>query len=482
MSLSHAISAARSGLQVSSLRADIAATNVSNANTPGYVRRSVLLGETLAGGATTGVGVEGITRSANAYLTSQRMEMGSDLAQASVLASAWQSLSSLLGDSTQGSGLFKLFSEFETALSTAVASPESSIAQTGVIDAANAVVSELNGLSDYVYSQRADADREIAAGVATVNDALQKIEALNTKLSSIDRTTSQAAALMDERQLLVDTISEFIPVQTIDRQNGKLEVLTKEGVYLLAGTARTLEFTPSAVFRPEDTYADGDLSGITVDGLDLTPGQASYSSISSGLLGALFTLRDTDLPHFQNQLDTVAQDLITRLSDDTIDPTKTPGEAGLFVDTDPAAGAGVAGRIALNALVDPAQSGELFRLRDGLGAAAAGPAGNSSILSAIFDALTSTKSLNANGFSGAFSATELVANFSSLTGQARISSEAVRSSTAAQHSIMTDAEQSQTGVDIDDQMQQLLMIEQAYAANARVIEIASQMIQRLMEL
>ena len=39
-----------------------------------------------------------------------------------------------------------------------------------------------------------------------------------------------------------------------------------------------------------------------------------------------------------------------------------------------------------------------------------------------------------------------------------------------------------TGVDVDAQMQDLLLIEQAYAANARVIEIASQMIDRLMEI
>jgi len=41
---------------------------------------------------------------------------------------------------------------------------------------------------------------------------------------------------------------------------------------------------------------------------------------------------------------------------------------------------------------------------------------------------------------------------------------------------------SETGVDIDSQMQDLLAIEQAYAANARVIEIANQMMQKLMEI
>ncbi|MEQ9314357.1 MAG: flagellar basal body rod C-terminal domain-containing protein, partial [Henriciella sp.] len=122
------------------------------------------------------------------------------------------------------------------------------------------------------------------------------------------------------------------------------------------------------------------------------------------------------------------------------------------------------------------------RLRDGLGAAAPGPTGNNTILSAMFSAITSTNSINSNGLQGLFSVAELTANFSSLTGQARISKETILSSTSTQHSIMLEAEMSKTGVDIDTEMQELLAIEQAYAANARVMEIANQLIQRLMEL
>ena len=60
--------------------------------------------------------------------------------------------------------------------------------------------------------------------------------------------------------------------------------------------------------------------------------------------------------------------------------------------------------------------------------------------------------------------------------------EAINSSTQTQLNALRDAETANTGVDIDDQMQDLLIIEQAYAANARVIQTASQMLDRLMEL
>ena len=76
----------------------------------------------------------------------------------------------------------------------------------------------------------------------------------------------------------------------------------------------------------------------------------------------------------------------------------------------------------------------------------------------------------------------MVAHVASLTGQTRISHESVLSSASTQHDLLIEAELSETGVDIDSQMQDLLAIEQAYAANARVIEIANQMMQKLMEI
>ena len=482
MSLSHAINAARSGLQVSGLRADIVATNVANAQTPGYVRRSVLLSETIVGTDTQGVRATGIGRAQNGGLTAERMSLTSDMSRASVMASTWQTISTRLGDTAEGSGLFSSMQNLESALKTAQTTPESRSSANAVLGAARSLASEFNSLSQMVTNQRAEADREIADGVDVVNKALKDIEALNQQLSKMDRTTGSAAALMDERQRVLDTISEYLPVEAVDRNYGMIDVVTKEGVFLLAGEAKQIAFTPSNAFGPGQSVEGGQLSGLSVDGTDLTPGSSTWSAASSGLFGALFSLRDSDLPDFSRQLDSVAGDLIERLSADGIDPTTASGEFGLFTDSGTPGEPGLAGRIQVNAAVDPAQGGEVWRLRDGMGATAEGSPGNSSILSAMVGALTSARSIGENGIQGSFSSTELSAHLSSIVGQKRVSNEAVLSSTSAQHTMAMEAEQSQTGVDVDAQMQELMLIEQSYAANARVIEVAGQMIQRLMEL
>lgn len=482
MSLSSAINSARSGLHVSSLRAETVATNVANAATAGYVRRSVSVSETIAGQQTTGVTSDGIIRAGNEILSGERRELSSDLSQSNVLSSAWAALSTNLGDTSDGAGLFKSISDFGSAMTVAATSPESTAAAASLLNTANSMTSQFNNLSTVASDMRREADREIANGVNTVNTALQQIQELNRDIAGVDPKSEQAAVIRDERGRVLDQISEYMSIQTYPRDSGTIDVLTTEGVYLVAGTAREIQFDPSAAFSPSQTLAGGQLSGITVDGIDLTPGSASFGAVSSGMFGALFQLRDDDVPQFSAQLDAVADDLITRLSDDSIDPTKLPGEFGLFVDPSPTDGVGVAGRIAVNAVVDPTQGGELSRLRDGVGAVTSGPEGNATILNAMLAAVTAVDTVSNGSISGSFSTSELAAHISSLTGQARIGHESINSSIMAQHEALQEAELSETGVDIDVQMQDLLLVEQAYAANARVIEVASQMINRLMEL
>lgn len=482
MSITSAINAAKSGLQVTSQRADTVASNIANASTPGYVKRAVSISERLTGGQTTGVSSNGIIRTSNDALTRERLGLSSDLAQSNVLSSAWQTVSRQLGNTVDGGGLFEAFANFENALSTAALSPESTAGLSALLNAAQSITNQLNTLSNSVIQLRADADEEINDGVDVLNTALQQIEDLNGQLAGIDRRSNQAAALFDERQRALDTISEYLPIQTVQRDSGAIDVLTKEGVFLLAGKARNVEFSPSFAFGPSQTLASGDLSGLSVDGTNITPGAATFGAVSSGVLGALFQLRDQDLPGYSAQLDTVSLNLISRVSDDAVDPTKVPGEAGIFVDTGINTDPGVAGRLRLNAAVDPSAGGTVTRLRDGIGAVTEGPPGNNQILNNLLSSITSVRSINENGLQGGFSSTELAAQLSSVTGQTSTNHNAVLSSTQAQFSIVVSAEQAEAGVDIDQQLQDLLLVEQAYAANARVIEVANQLLNRLLEL
>jgi len=482
MSITHALQSAKTGLLVNGRRAETTSANVANANTPGYVRRSLSLAENLLDGANAGVKSDGLVRATNPYLTETRRELASELAMAQTQSAAWQRLSTAFGNDSDGTGLFSAYQSLETALDRAANTPESSTFLRTAFDAAKDIVVEFADLSQTARSMRAEADREIAEGVSVVNAALKSIEKLNGRISALDQSSGRAAGLVDERERLLDQIAEFMPVKSVDRGNGNIDVMTNEGVFLLVGEAREVTFTPGQAFGPGASMESGHLSGLAVEGVDLTPAASSYAAISSGRFAALFTLRDSDAPSFTNRLDALATDLVERFSGDAVDPTLTAGEPGLFVDPGPSGEAGIAGRLQLNEAVDPDQGGELRRLRDGLGSAVAGPPGDGSVLRQLHETLTNARPVAANGFSGNYSGSAAVAQVASLTGQARIRNESIESSMQTQYGVASEAELSSTGVNVDAEMQELLLIEQAYAANARVVQTLGQMVDQLMQI
>jgi flagellar hook-associated protein 1 FlgK len=79
-------------------------------------------------------------------------------------------------------------------------------------------------------------------------------------------------------------------------------------------------------------------------------------------------------------------------------------------------------------------------------------------------------------------ALETASEIAASAGSIRAQEEAQWQGSVAYSSALLDAERAETGVDTDAEMQNLILIEQAYAANARVIETVSAMIDRLMEI
>ena len=485
MTISSALTTATSGLSAASKRASVVSSNIANALTPGYARREVGVSEQVVGGRGAGVSIDGVRRAENQALTNDRRAAEGAFGREQTVASTYASFNSALGEPGDGYSLFAQYQNFETALRSLSQTPESQASQTQVLDAAKSLTTTLNQLSADAQTTRRDADAEIARQVASVNDALKQIEKLNRDISIASAGGRDATALEDQRKALIDQVSSVIPVREVARGDNKIDLMTDEGVFLLAGSAREIEFTPANAITPDMTYAGGALSGLSVQGTDITPGGTSSLSVRQGTIAGLFEVRDEIAPGYQAQLDGLARDVMERF--ENIDPTLTPGDPGLFTDAgaafDPAMETGLAGRIAVNAAVDPDQGGAVWRLRDGLGAGAEGPSGNAAIITTMLDALTELRAPPAGtGLNGSLSAAEAAAGVTSSIGGSRISAESQLAATSARAQSLTEAELAATAVDTDQELQQLILIEQAFAANARVIQTADEMIRTLMEL
>jgi flagellar hook-associated protein 1 FlgK len=158
---------------------------------------------------------------------------------------------------------------------------------------------------------------------------------------------------------------------------------------------------------------------------------------------------------------------------------------GLFTDAGnaiaPGATSGLAGRIAVNERVDPAQGGEVWRIRDGLDAATPGPVAATGHVSAMLDAMTASQAASGS-LSRPDTATGLAATLGAVFEQRSQSLEDRAATSQGRLQSLEQAESAVIGVDIDRELQHLILIEQAYAANARVIEVADRLVQRLLEI
>ena len=484
MSLSASLANALSGLTASARAASVVSSNVSNALTEGYARRELNLSPQSVGGTGAGVRIDSVTRVVDRALLTDRRLAGAETGNARLKSGFLDRIETLTGTPEDAGSLSQRIAQLEAALIQASSRPDSQPRLQAVADAANGLAGHLNTLSDAVQQERMDADAGIAAQVRTLNETLVQIDRLNAEIVAQTASGHDATALMDQRQSLVDRVAGIVPVREVARDHDQISLYTTGGAILLEGDPVVVGFSPAGMITPDMTIGSGALSGFTINGRAVPSGDGGV--LGGGTLGALVAIRDDLAPAAQTQLDAVARDLVGRFESPAVDPTLTPGQPGLFTDRgapfDPLIEGGLAGRIALSALVDPAAGGQLWRLRDGLGAAAPGNVGDATLLNALGAALSAAKPPASGSFVGAArSASGLAADLMSGFSGARQQAEALESYSAARHDALKEMQLAQ-GVDTDAEMQTLLMVEQAYSANARVIKTIDELIQQLIGL
>ncbi|KIC49618.1 flagellar hook-associated protein FlgK [Tateyamaria sp. ANG-S1] len=484
MSLTSALSSAMSGIRAASRGSEIVSSNIANANTPGYARRTLSVSSD-SGGAGVGVRINGVVRHVDQQVINDRRLADAEVGYKSETTSALTKIEDLIGTPDNAGSLAARVADFEKSLITATSRPDATERLTSVAFAAKDLASSLNTVAQGIQDTRTQADQSIDAQVRRLDDALKGVETLNARIVASSKVGTEFSALQDQRQLLIDDISEMVPVRMVPRDYGAVALYSTGGAILLEGRAVEVGFEPANVVTPYESIEDGTLSGLTLNGISINTSSES-GRLRGGTLGAQFEIRDEIATDAQTQIDALARDLISRFEDNSVDPTLSPGDAGLFTDAgsafDPADELGVANRIALNTLVDPEESGETWRIRDGLGATAPGDVGNGSLLVALTNTLVATRPQ----LSGSFGASDLgidgiVASLSSQIGADRLRADQQLSFASAQSVELAQVERA-NGVDTDAEIQNLMVLEQAYAANARVISTIDEMFDTLMRI
>ena len=488
MSLSSVVDISRSALSVTSELTGIASRNIANASNSGATRKTADL-VTMFGGAPR---VASIGRSTSGALQDGVIEATSDAARLDVVVAALDKLDLTAGDSQSSASAASKLGVLKAALQTYSANPADRTSAAGVLSSAGEVVSAMHDWAGGADDVRLQANADISASVSNLNTYLKQVGELNAQIVNGTIAGADVTDQLDARDQAIAGISREVGVTVVNRNSNSIALYTDSGMTLFDGEARPVSMQSAPL-------VDGAAGpAVLIDGVPAT-GAGAVMPVSSGRIAGLVEVRDKLATTFSAQLDALAGGLIRAFAEsDQRTPSTLPMAAGLFVSSTstvvPAAGSAVAGlakSIAINATADPSQGGDLLRLRDGgisnpgNGAYlynSTGASGYTGRIQQLADALSQTQTFTAaSGISPSASLSEFAAaSMGWLQGQMQTSSQESSAASAFLQRAQ-DTLNKTSGINIDDEMTQLLDLERTYQASAKLISTVDSMFNTLIQ-
>ena len=459
-----AINSAVAGINVTMAQINLLSQNISNASTPGYTNKTVSQTTDILGNPQLG----SVQRAVDTALQASLNGATGTQNQLNVTVNTLSQLETAFGTPAADTSLAAAITNLQTAFQNLSTTPDQAPLESAAVTAAGQVATTLNTYSQTVSTATSSVQTQLQQGLTTVNQTLQSIATLNTEITQA-ANTQDVTNLQDQRDQAVSTLAGYMNVTTFTKADGALAVYSADGTPLVDAQVGTVGIGGSG-------------------GLQVTnpPSGPQAISVSSGTISGLLTMQNTTLPQVQSQLDDIARALTVQFNSINVplfnDAGTLPlnGAGGLpATTTNPANAtqvAGYAGRIAVNQLV----SGDPSVLHDGAvapnltSAATALAPGDATVINrelAIFSnnsvGFTASTGLPATGSLEGV-ASDFIASQSNQVANAQTALTSQQALTQTLQSKLS----SQTGVSIDSEVAQLEVLQNSYAASARVLTTA----------
>ena len=444
--MSDMLSIGASGLKAYQVALNTVSENISNAGTIGYSRRTATTSEVAAAGSNTslnGMGslVTGIARAGDFYAAAQVRTAGSDLARTETSVTWLDRIESGL----DGNQLSTRLSDFFTASTTLAADPTSLGARASMLEAASGVASAFSSTGKALDQVAEDLDGTAKSSVESLNSATAALARINDGLSRAGTGTAGAAALLDQRDEVLEQMSALTDVSVQFDSIGRATVHgggTAGPVLVDAGQAATVTYSSNSA---------GAVSFNVVNGASLQS-LAPTGGALAGVVDAMQRVVDA-----KGQLQAVAQDFANGVN--------TVQAGGRDLDGNPgqplfALGTGSTAEMAVT-LDDP---------RGIAAAAVGGGSRDNTNLAALAQLRTS------GGYENRI-VDMTTANAATLSQR-----KAVAAAQNTIHDNAVAARDSASGVNLDSEAVDLMRFQQAYAATSRVIQVARETMQTILDI
>lgn len=444
--MSDMLSIGASGVRAYQSALTTVSENIANAGTAGYTRRTAALKEVVAvsgstDGAVTGLGVVagGITRAGNDARAADVRTASSDLAKSETGAAWLQRIENALTGGRLGDQLTGFFTS-----ATAVAADPSSVApRAAMLEAATGVATSFATTGDALDAAAAELDASADAAVSTLNGLLAGLAKINSGLGRTQPGTSGSAALLDQRDKVLEQLSTIADVAVSLDAAGRATVRGGSGGPLLVqGDTATIV-----------TYVRNEEGGTSFavhgngETMALNPGGGALAGMAEG--AQRIAAARTQL----NELAAAFTSGVNAFQANGRDLTGATGQP-MFATGDSPTDIEVV-------LSDPR----------GIAAAAVGGGVRDNRNLAVLASLRTT-----GGFETRM--TDLV----STNAAALSSRESVSEAQSAIRDQAVAARDSASGVNIDEEAVNLMRFQQAYQASSRVIQIARETLQSILDI
>jgi flagellar hook-associated protein 1 FlgK len=299
---SSAMSAAYAQLQTSG-------QNISNANTPGYVRREVVLQEAGSQGPSgyigRGVDAVAVQRVYDQFLVRESASSRSSAAQDTARSDGLKRLDHLFGDSETGIGAS--FDAMVSALADVTARPGEPSARAAVLARAETFASRAAGLDARLLELRDSAQGRMQNEIGRANDMLGSLAALNQRIGDARGASGAPNGLLDQRDKLLADLNGVLKANATISQDGTISIYSQRGESLVVG---------------------GKASRLTLSGDLLDPSRLNVSVVRSngtqlrldatdlgGSLAGLSRFANEDIDAARNRLGQLTASVATRFND-----------------------------------------------------------------------------------------------------------------------------------------------------------------------
>lgn len=306
MSLNAIMNTATTGLAAAQTQLRVVSDNVSNVNTPGYVRKIADQTTLTSQGMGSGVEVSRIRIATDRFLQAASLNAGANAAREGVRYELYDRIQSLFGDPGGDSGFFSQVDGVFSAFAASAEDPTSSPRRQDALFKTQALFDEASRIGKQIQAVREDADGRIQSAVEKTNGLLKQIEALNLEIARATAVDGDASGAETAQSALIGQLAELVDIRISPRAVGGVSIRTGSGALLAGEGAATLEYNRAGTVIGETAFNE---VWITEPG-----GQkrSLLDSVASGEIKGLVELRDIEAPAAAERL----AELVSHVADE----------------------------------------------------------------------------------------------------------------------------------------------------------------------